>query len=119
MRVKEEARGDVRILRLSGEFDAVDLPDLAARLDAAGGARRVVLDLRDVRFATVGLVGCVLGARAKARGSGGDLVLGPSSRFVGRVLRALGLERELATCRVDGVPDITRSGSLRVPCPLT
>jgi hypothetical protein len=55
MRIEEELSDDVRILRLSGELDATDVPEVTERLDAAGCAwpRKVVLNLERVQFATV------------------------------------------------------------------
>jgi anti-anti-sigma factor len=97
MRIKEETHGDVRILKLSGEFDTADVPVVAARLVAARGARarRLVVNLREVRFATAAAVGCLVAARAKARGDAGDLVVSAPSRPVGRLVRALKLGRAL------------------------
>ncbi|HEX5138250.1 MAG TPA: STAS domain-containing protein [Planctomycetota bacterium] len=94
MRIEEEIRDDVRILRLSGELDATDVDDVAARLDAASTARPcdVVLNLEGVRFATVAVLGSVLRAQRRARKRGGKLVISAPSPFVGRLVHAFGLE---------------------------
>ncbi len=95
MRIEEEVSGDVRILRLSGELDATDVPEVAARLDAAASAKpgRVVLNLAGVRFATVGALESLVRAQRRARKRGGKLVVSAPSRFVGRLARSLGLDR--------------------------
>lgn len=95
MRIEEEVTGDVRILRLSGELDATDVPEVAARLDAAASAKpgRVVLNLAGVRFATVGVLESLVRAQRRARKRGGKLVVSAPSRFVGRLARSVGLDR--------------------------
>jgi len=108
MRVIEEARGDVRILRLSGEFDMLDMPEVAAKLAATAGST-TILDLRNVKFATATLLGCLLRARADMRRQGGDLVLAAPSRFVRRVLSTLGVDRVLGPRRGDDATVVTRN----------
>lgn len=95
MRIEEEVSEDVRILRLSGELDATDVPMVAARIDAAasGKPNRVVLNLAGVRFATVGVLESLVRAQRRARKRGGKLVVSAPSRFVGRLARSLGLDR--------------------------
>lgn len=94
MRIEKEVSGGVRILRLAGEIDVLDVPELAHTLSDAssGGAVRIVLNLENVRFATAAVFGCLIEARAKARKQAGDVVLIAPSRFVEGVLRTLGLE---------------------------
>jgi anti-sigma B factor antagonist len=98
MRIEEEVSEDVRILRLSGELDATDVPEVAARLDAASSAKpgQVVLNLEGVRFTTVAVLGSLIRAQRRARRRGGKLVVSAPSKFVGRMVHALGLERALA-----------------------
>jgi len=94
MRIEEEIRDDVRILRLSGELDALDVEDVASRLDAASTAKPadVILNLEGVRFATVAVLGSVLRAQRRARKRGGKLLISAPSAFVGKLVHALGLE---------------------------
>lgn len=89
MRILEESCGDVRILRLSGEFDAADVPAVAARLAAAPG--RVFVNLRDVTFASASALGYLL--EAKSKGRPGEVVLIAPSPSVRRLAHAVGLER--------------------------
>jgi anti-anti-sigma factor len=98
MRIEEELSDDVRILRLSGELDATDVPEVTERLDAAGCAwpRKVVLNLASVRFATVAVLGSLIRAQRRARRCGGRLVVSAPSKFVGKLVHALGLDRTLA-----------------------
>src|SRR5262245_1811844 len=87
MRIVEETCGQVRILRLAGEFDAADVPAVAARLAAAPG--RVFVNLRDVTFASASALGYLLEARSKGRP--GDVVLIAPSGPVRRLATAVGL----------------------------
>lgn len=96
MRIEEQVSGDVRIVRLSGELDATDVPEITARLDASA-AGRVVLNLEGVRFTTVAVLGSLVRAQERIRRRGGTLALSAPSRFVERLVHALGLERTLTT----------------------
>jgi anti-anti-sigma factor len=90
MRIAEDTCGDVRILRLAGDFDAADIPAVTARIDAAPG--RVFVNLRDVTFASASALGCLVEARARLRRRKADLVISAPSDAVARVMRTLGLE---------------------------
>jgi anti-anti-sigma factor len=88
--------GDVRNLRLLGEFDTEDAAALAERLDAAvSPGAWVVLDLGGVRFASAAVLGCFAEARAKARKRGGGLAVSGATGIIGRTLRLLELDRLL------------------------
>jgi anti-anti-sigma factor len=95
MRIVEESCGDVRILRLSGEFDATDVPEVAGRLDPRAGPARLVVNMRDVRFATAAVLGSLVVARARLRRRAGDLVVSAPSEAVVRLIRTLRLDRVL------------------------
>jgi len=103
MRIEKEVSGGVRILRLAGEIDAMDVPELADTLRAASaqGAVPVVLNLENVRFVTAAVLGCLIEARARAREQAGDVVLIAPSRFVEGVLRVLRLDRLLEVHRTE------------------
>jgi len=95
MRIERKVAGNVRVLGLAGEFDAPEAKKLGETLDAvasAGGAQ-LVLDLRNVTFASAATLDCLVRARAAARRRGGDLVLSEPPRFLKAILRALGLDR--------------------------
>ena len=112
MRIVEETCGSVRILRLSGEFDAADVPEFSKRLAAArsAGATRVFVNLRDVTFASIGAIGHLLEARAKGRA--GDVVLTAPSEAVRRLAHAVGLDRMFPSREAEGVA----GEPLRLPC---
>lgn len=95
---------DVRILALAGQFDAADVLGLEARLDAAlsAGAVRLVVNVARVEFASVAVIGSLLGGRARARSRGGDLVLSAPSPFMRRMLRTLRLDGILRVFPGDG-----------------
>jgi anti-anti-sigma factor len=104
MRIEQEKPGAVRILKLAGEFDVTDLPDVAERLDAVNtpGGVRIVLNLKEVRFANAAVLGSLVGARARLLREGGDLVLSSPSNFLHGVLRVLGLDQVIPAYRSDG-----------------
>jgi len=124
MRIEEEVAGDVRILRLSGELDATDVAEVAARLDAASSTKpgKVVLNLEGVRFATVAVLGSLIRAQRRARRQGGRLVVSAPSRFVGRLVHALGLDGTVKTYPGDddAIRHLRSKGEVsrpRAPCP--
>ena len=118
MRIVEETCGEVRILRLSGEFDTADVPAFAARLDAArsNGAARVFVNLRDVTFASAAALGYLLEARSTARPRAGDVVLIAPSRTVRRLASAVGLERMFPLRTEDKDPVRHAPESNQLPC---
>lgn len=101
MRIFEENLADVRILRLMGEVDATDVPVLTAWL-ARPGPSRVVVNLKDVTFATAAAVGSLVEARAELRRRAGDLAVSAPSEPVARLVHTLGLDLVLPRHRGDG-----------------
>jgi len=94
-------KDDVVIVEVAGEFDASNLSRFCARMDelADEGARRVVLDLAELRFADSEMLGQLLKVRERFRGEGGDVVLLRPGRLVTRTLNVLGLDELLTICR--------------------
>jgi anti-sigma B factor antagonist len=96
--VTNDHEGGVPIVRLAGELDRATIPTLVAAIDTAlaGGAKALVLDLRQLEF--VDLSGLAL-LRRLARGDGAvdDLRVIPSDEpGVTRVLSLSGVDSMLA-----------------------
>lgn len=97
MRIESKSHGDVAIVSLSGEFDAVDAPRIGHRLEQAIGAdaRKVVLNVREVRFLNLSNLGYVVGIARRLRERDGDLVLSEPSGLLRSTIRTLGLDQAL------------------------
>jgi anti-sigma B factor antagonist len=89
--------GEVTLLTFEGEFDALDLATIAARIDTliATGHVRLVWNLRRVTFITSSAVGLLIRTRDRLCGKGGDLLLSAPSPFVRKALHTLGLDELL------------------------
>ncbi len=92
---------DVAIIEVNGEFDASNLPGFRIKVDGVlqQGIRKVVLDLRDLRFADSKMLGQLLRVQQGLRENGGDVVLLRPGRFVMRAIEVLGLDACFTICR--------------------
>jgi anti-sigma B factor antagonist len=91
-----EGESDRLIVRMRGELDlstAADLADVIERHCA--GTTRLTIDLSELSFLDCAGLRVLLDARARAEGSGGDLLLIPGHDSVQRVFRLAGLEERL------------------------
>ncbi len=91
--VSAEHRGDVVVLRLTGELDMASAPDLLTRIDGliAAGDHRVLVDLTRLSFCdSAGLNAFIRGDRRCAR-DGGWLRLTGAHGHVARVIALSGL----------------------------
>jgi anti-anti-sigma factor len=92
--IDDEVSGDHRSITVRGELDLGTSRDLATVLDgaAAGGVRRVTLDLHAVGFIdSSALRALVVSGRALAE-AGCTLEIGPRSEMVGRILAMTSLD---------------------------
>jgi len=103
MRVESQSHGDVTIISLSGEFDAADVPSLRRRLDeeVGTGARKVVLNVRRVRFINLSNLGLVVDMSARLRERGGELVVSEPSGLLRPMIGAVGLDRAVRVFAAD------------------
>ena len=84
MRIEAKSHGNVTIVSLSGEFDAVDARQLGQRLKEAIGSdvQNLVLNVREIRFMDLSNLGLVVGIARRVRERNGSLVLSePSDRL--------------------------------------
>jgi anti-anti-sigma factor len=97
MQIEARSHGDVTVVSLSGEFDAADEPRVRRRLEQAIGAdaRKLVLNVRGVRFINLSNLGAVVGIARGLRERNGDLVLSEPSGLLRSTIRTLGLEGTL------------------------
>ena len=95
MDIRKERDGDVLILSLGGEFDAVETEGFCSVLDDAleEGVRKVLLDLDGVQFMDSSAIKCILNAdRDIAERSGRFSVARPKA-MVAKVLDRLQIGR--------------------------
>lgn len=71
------------------------------------GRRRIVLDVREMRFAEFTAVGVFSGALRKLRHQGADVVIHAPTRTTYKVLARIGLTRVVTVERPDAGPDRT------------
>ena len=97
MKVHERQRADVVLVDLRGDFDAFSsrpwLDEIQRLLET--GVRKIVINLRLVKFVNSTGLGSMLKARRQCRHLHGDLVLSQPAAAVREAIEALGLERAL------------------------
>ena len=90
--------GDIATLQLLGEIDLASIPvlrDAAVRLVADAVGRTVAIDLDGVTVIDDTGLGVLLGAAARAREAGGDLILICTSERLRRRFDLSGLSRAI------------------------
>ena len=88
------ARGDARMVALSGEADLTTVPELAAALAAQvdAGARHLTVDLSALAFVDSASIGALITASHALRARGGTLELAGPQPIVARTLGLLGVD---------------------------
>lgn len=116
MRIDHSRRGDVTVVSLEGEFDFHDVTHasdtIGKFIDA--GARRLLFDLRRLRFLSSGGIGYFIQTAKRLRALGGEVVLANVPESFDWVARTLGIDRvirmfadeteALAHLRGEGLP---------------
>jgi anti-sigma B factor antagonist len=100
--VKEaEVVGDTMTIAACGELDMSAAPAVRDALDEAreAGVRWVVLDLVDATFVDSTMIGTLIGAARRLRGSGSRLQLHCTNRNILNTFEVVGLEREIPISR--------------------
>lgn len=96
---------DAAWLSLSGHLDLAAAGGLAARLeDALGGARLIVVDLRELTFVDRAGFSAILSAHQRARRSGRRLVLVRGPAHVNRLLELPGLADQVEIIDLQRIP---------------
>jgi anti-anti-sigma factor len=90
-------RGDERRLALAGELDLASAPKLARAVASAiaAGARRVILDLRQLDFIDASGLHVLMQARERSREAGCEFAVVPGPRQVQRVFELTGVLTDL------------------------
>lgn len=103
MKITLESGGDLAILSLAGEFDATSCPLLRSEIEGliAAGDRRVVLNLRRLKFIDSSAIGAMIEAMGELVASGGGLVISHPSKFCRDVFERLGLDQVLSIHATD------------------
>ncbi len=89
--------GEIAVVRIAGEIDALTADQASALLRSQldGGRERLVLDLGQVTFMSSAGIRLLLEISIKSREQGGDLRLARTPAVVARTLEITGLSRML------------------------
>ena len=104
MQLSTEVVGDVGVIRVRGEVDSIEAPNLdEAVTDLLGdGARSLVIDCHDIHFIDSAGLQVMVRAHKEARAHGGTVTVRRPSAFTLRILQTVGLDTVLI---VDGLPE--------------
>ncbi|HUN37756.1 MAG TPA: STAS domain-containing protein [Trebonia sp.] len=96
LNVSSRSHGDHVIVTAAGEIDLYTAPklqsDLAAIIEGAAPATRVVLDMSGVEFCDSTGMNALLAGLRQVRGRGGDLELAAPRPAVMKILQVTGLD---------------------------
>jgi stage II sporulation protein AA (anti-sigma F factor antagonist) len=95
MRIDHSRRGDIFVVSLEGEFDFHDVAQASEVIGAFidKGARRLLFDLKQLRFLSSGGIGYFIQTTKRLRGVGGEAVLANVPPSFDWVARTLGIDR--------------------------
>lgn len=94
-RAGTRVEGECAVLALEGELDFGVQQQARAAIERAGGARVMVIDLRDLTFMDSSGIHLLLETRDRCRARGCMLLIVRGTALVHRGLASLGLEHEL------------------------
>jgi anti-sigma B factor antagonist len=96
LNVSSRSQGDHVIVTAAGEIDLYTAPklqaDLAAVIEGAAPATRVVVDMSGVEFCDSTGMNALLGALRQVRGRGGELELAAPRPAIMKILQVTGLD---------------------------
>ena len=96
LNVSSRSHGDHVVVTAAGEIDLYTAPklqaDLAAVIDGAAPATRVVVDMSGVEFCDSTGMNALLGALRQVRGRGGELELATPRPAIMKILQVTGLD---------------------------
>ena len=95
MHIQAEPRESYTVLHLRGEFDTYYCPMLMQEVESlvAAGSKRVVLNMRLVRFINSTALGAIIKASKTLKAAEGDLAISRPSPFVRDILEKVGLDK--------------------------
>jgi anti-anti-sigma factor len=95
MRIDHSRRGDISVVSLEGEFDFHDVTHASEMIGAFidQGARRLLFDLKRLRFLSSGGIGYFIQTAKRLKGLGGEMVLANVPESFDWVARTLGIDR--------------------------
>jgi anti-anti-sigma factor len=95
MRIDHSRRGDITVVSLEGEFDFHDVTQASETIGAFidKGARRLLFDLKRLRFLSSGGIGYFIQTAKRLKGLGGEMVLANVPEAFDWVARTLGIDR--------------------------
>ena len=104
MQLSTEVVGDVGVIRVRGDVDSIEAPNLddAAMALLADGARSLVIDCRDIDFIDSAGLQVMVRAHQEAHAHGGTVTVRRPSAFTLRLLQTVGLDTVLI---IDGLPE--------------
>ena len=93
LRIDSEPADGAEIVRLTGVIDAHTYEEVQEHLEQviSGGVARIVIDFHGVRYISSSGIGVFIGALARARQNGGDLLLLNVTATVRETFSVLGL----------------------------
>jgi anti-sigma B factor antagonist len=106
LRIEQRHDGGLAVLHLDGELDLASAPLFQAELDSAavGGAAKLLIDLRDLRFIDSTGLRTIFSAQAHASERGQDFAVTHGSEQVQRLLAITRMDDHLRI--VDGPEDL-------------
>ena len=104
MQLSTEVVGDVGVIRVRGDVDSIEAPNLGAVVMELLGdrARSLVIDCRDIDFIDSAGLQVMVQAHNEAHAHGGTVTVRRPSAFTHRLLQTVGLDTVLI---IDGLPE--------------
>ncbi|MGQ0614292.1 MAG: STAS domain-containing protein [Planctomycetaceae bacterium] len=86
---------NLQFIAISGDFDEASIARHGKKVEAAlqAGTRKIVLNLKGVRFVDSSALGFLVETQRKLKEGGGGLAVSEPSKFVRGVIASLGLDR--------------------------
>jgi len=93
VKINKSVHDDVAVLELVGDFDTFVCPRFTEEVEnlVEIGLKKVVLNLRFLRFINSTALGCLVKTKKTLEGKAGDLVIAKPSQFAKSIMTTLGL----------------------------
>ena len=97
--VEIERVGDITILALEGEFDAVNLSPATKQLEdlIESGDRKLIFNFHNLRLIDSSALGCLIRTHKKLAELDGECVLSEPSKVIHSAITTLGMDRFFKT----------------------